>query len=472
MPNYLDSDSRKADFFEQAPDLFFCIDAATGVVLECNQTACDELGYGKNEIVGHPIIEFYHADSQESARRILRFFCESGSVSNVELQLCRKDGRVLDISLSASGVREGNKVVRSRSVCRNVSRVKEIQRALKQSETQARERSAELAAVLDALPAMTFIAHDPACLKMTSSRYAYQLLRLPPNSNTSKSAPAAERPVNFRALKDGREIPPEELPVQQAAATGQAVRDSELTLQFEDGSTVEIYGNAVPLTDSEGKVRGAVGVFLDITSRKKAEQELVSLRQGLEERVENRTRELFQAILNLQEVAQAGKESEARMRELSGRLLHIQDDERRRIARDLHDTTGQTLSAMTMLIEALSRKVGDSDESISKLLHDLRSFTRQALNEIRTTSYLLHPPLLDESGFGPAARWFLEGLEKRSGIQITFEIGNESRMPRDVETVLFRVLQESMTNIHRHSGSQRAVVQFKLDGGIATLAVC
>src|SRR5712692_2100234 len=156
----------------------------------------------------------------------------------------------------------------------NITERKRAEEALQRSEAEARARAEELAVILDAVPGMALIARDPACRKITGSRVAYELLRLPYGANISKSAPEGERPSNFRIIKDGRELSPRELPVQKAAATGQEVRDSEITLVFDDGRSRDIFGNAVPLLDQKGEVRGAVGVFVDITERKRAEEAL------------------------------------------------------------------------------------------------------------------------------------------------------------------------------------------------------
>ena len=135
---------------------------------------------------------------------------------------------------------------------------------------------------------------------------------------------------------------------------------------------------------------------------------------------------------------------------LSQRLLKVQDEERRRLARNLHDTTGQTLTALK-----ISASLLQEDCKLIVALAD------QAINEIRTMSYLLHPPLLDEVGFRCAAEWYVEGFSKRSGIDVTFDFATEhQRLPIAIETALFRILQESLTNVHRHSKAKRASVRY------------
>jgi signal transduction histidine kinase len=147
-------------------------------------------------------------------------------------------------------------------------------------------------------------------------------------------------------------------------------------------------------------------------------------------------------------------ESQAASRQLSTRLLHLQDEERRKFSRELHDSLGQYLAAAKMSLDALFHTPQDST-----LLGSARTNLDQAMAETRTISYLLHPPLLDETGLGVAARWYIEGFAQRSGIQITCDIAEDfPRLPHAVELAIFRVLQECLTNIHRHSKSTRADV--------------
>ena len=153
-------------------------------------------------------------------------------------------------------------------------------------------------------------------------------------------------------------------------------------------------------------------------------------------------------------------ERTAALQTLSQRLLRVQDEERRRVARDLHDSTGQTLTALKLSVALLRQRL-ENDERTRKELSDIALLADQALQEIRTTSYLLHPPLLDEAGFASAARWYVEGFAQRSGVKVRADFSPEvERLPDVIETALFRVLQESLTNVHRHSGTSEVDVRF------------
>jgi PAS domain S-box-containing protein len=166
------------------------------------------------------------------------------------------------------------------------------------------------------------------------------------------------------------------------------------------------------------------------------------------------------------------QESLAQMRTLTGRLLRAQDDERRRIAQMLHETTAQDLAALKMQLARLARiEPGLSAESQSAL-HEGVELAERTMTTIRTLSYVLHPPFLDEIGLLSAVRWYVEGFVERSGIKVELNLPETlPRLPRDVEMALFRVLQEALMNVHRHAGSANASIHLRAEAGQLRLAV-
>ena len=163
----------------------------------------------------------------------------------------------------------------------------------------------------------------------------------------------------------------------------------------------------------------------------------------------------------LTELAQANealRANEDMLRQLSGRLLQLQDDERRHIARDLHDITGQKLAFQSIVLSQLITAAADAATKSS--LTECHQLTTQVGEEIRTLSYLLHPPLLDELGLSSAVHWYTQGFEKRTGIHVEVDISRDFlRLPAEVETALFRVIQESLTNVHRYADSPKAFIR-------------
>jgi signal transduction histidine kinase len=179
--------------------------------------------------------------------------------------------------------------------------------------------------------------------------------------------------------------------------------------------------------------------------------------EDLETRVALRTKELDKANQSLHD--------------LTGRLLHFQDEERRRIARELHDSVGQTLAALAMNLS----RVGADIQRLAKTaaaVEDSEALVKGMTKDIRTISYLLHPPLLDEAGLASALQCYIDGLKGRSEIRIELEVPDDfERLPRDLETAIFRVVQECLTNVHRHSESPVAKIALSRSDGEVRLEV-
>jgi signal transduction histidine kinase len=175
--------------------------------------------------------------------------------------------------------------------------------------------------------------------------------------------------------------------------------------------------------------------------------------------------EVFSAIGTSLSHAIELQRSRDRLREMTARFLTLQDDERRRLARELHDTTAQNVSMIIVNIELLYRDEFSSPAARAKLA-ECAELARQSLQEVRTFSYVLHPPLLEELGVFTALRLFIEGFSERSGIAVDLDLPDRAvRMPRDLETTIFRVIQESLSNVSKHSHSSRARVRVAVDSG-------
>ena len=224
--------------------------------------------------------------------------------------------------------------------------------------------------------------------------------------------------------------------------------------------------------DRSGQPLKMIGVSIDTTDRKLAEDELLRGRADLEHGVHERTTELLQKTLEMSEQARQLDEANASLRQLSARLLTLQDDERRRIASHLHDSTGGWITALAMNLSVLQSEGKNLSSKAQTVLADSLEMLRDMSDDLRTVSHLLHPPLLDEMGLQSALRWYVDEFSKRSQIPVEVEISpNIGRLARDCETAIFRIVQEALTNVHRHSGSARASICLTREHGEVNLEV-
>jgi len=168
------------------------------------------------------------------------------------------------------------------------------------------------------------------------------------------------------------------------------------------------------------------------------------------------------------------KETERQLAQLSARLLKTQDEERRRIARELHDVTAQSIGLIMLNLAQVQNAAATLDSRSKDKLAESVAFGEQALKDIRTLSYILHPPLLDQAGLITALKWYVKGFHERSGVKVAFtESGNEGdRLPPEVEYALFRVVQECLTNIRRHTDSETAEISLTRSAETVSLSVC
>ena len=200
---------------------------------------------------------------------------------------------------------------------------------------------------------------------------------------------------------------------------------------------------------------GLALIFGEIHRRSK--EELRENQVDLETQVQGRTKELATANQGLHE--------------LTARLLQLQDEERRRIARELHDSVGQSLAALNMNLSGLAAHL-DRLAQAASLVSDSSDLVNDVTRDIRTISYLLHPPLLDETGLGSALKWYIDGFTERSNIRVDLQLpDNFDRLPRDLETAIFRLVQECLTNIHRHSESPVAKILVERSGNEVRIEV-
>jgi PAS domain S-box-containing protein len=228
------------------------------------------------------------------------------------------------------------------------------------------------------------------------------------------------------------------------------VYDCDYRLRGADSQYRWFRARAVPLRDSHGTIVKWYGTCSDVHDSKLLEQSIRENAIELEGMVESRT---------------------AALRRLSNRMMTMQDEERRRIAREIHDGLGQELAAAKMILDGILAK--DSSPTMRQASVEASQLIDRAIQQVRTISHLLHPPLLDEVGLVSALRWFLEGLSERSGIRMALEVDppDLGRLRSELETAIFRIVQEALTNMFRHSGARNGSVTLIRKDGIIVVTV-
>lgn len=292
-------------------------------------------------------------------------------------------------------------------------------------------------------------------------------------------------PDGKAALDAARERPPSlilsdvMMPVLDGFELLEAIRQDERTrripvmlLSARAGEEARVEGMQAGADDylikpfSARELLARIGSRLEIARLQgEGEERYRTLAESLEKQVQARTGQLEQRTTELI------KQSED-IRNLSAQLLQIQDEERRRIARELHDSAGQSLAVLAMTLVQLTQDVKAKAPEVADQAEASERIVQQLQQEIRTASYLLHPPLLDERGLTSALGWYTTGLTERTGLNISLNIPEDfGRLQRDIELVIFRLVQECLTNIHRHSGSKTASIRLSRGGNTVVLEV-
>jgi PAS domain S-box-containing protein len=412
-----ESEARFRTVFENAGIGMGLVDTH-GNSIETNLATQRMLGYSGLELKQMPNSQYTHPDDAQVSYDMFRELAEGKRDRyHLEKRYLRKDGQIVWARLTESLVRNKNGEPQyAIAMMEDITDRKRAEEALRESEARFRAIF-ENAAVGIGLVDMQGhpVESNPALQKMLGYN-PHELAQMAFTEFTHPADAQADWDL-FAELVEGK-------------------RDKyQLDKRFyrKDGEVVWGQLTASVVRNKNGDPDYAIGMVEDITERKRAGEAL---------------------------------------RELSGRLLRLQDEERRRIARELHDTTAQSLAALAMNLSVVKDSAPDLSPRANACLAESLELAEECSREIRTLSYLLHPPLLDEAGLASAMRWFVDGYTQRTGIHVELEVPPEStRLPGDIELALYRVVQEGLTNIRLHSGSTKAHIRLKCRRDQAVLTV-
>lgn len=410
------SEEKFARAFRSSPVEMMITTLEDGRMVEVNETLERNLGYSREELIGHTSIELglWTDPAQRSA--IVDEVKKSGRVVNREIHIRARSGAI-GCKLYSAELMHVNKEPCLLAVSEDITERKRAQENLLRSEAFLAEGQR--------LSHTGSWSWNPSSGEMFWSQETFRILGLDPSATKPSSA------IVRQCLH-----PDDEPLVEQAIE--RLVREEcdgagDCRMVLHSGVTKHLHWMARPVFDSTGKLIEFVGMAMDVSERKRTEDEL---------------------------------------RRLSGQLLRLHDEERRGIARDLHDSTGQGLVALEATLGQLQSQIPSSNRNARKLVSESLALAKESLREVRTLAYVLYPPMLEQAGLEDAIRHFREGFVKRSGIEVRLEISPDfPRLERDTELALFRIVQESLANIQRHSASADAEIRLDWQPSIVALEI-
>lgn len=398
--------ARLASIVESSDDAIVSKDL-DGIIRSWNTGASNLFGFSAKEAVGRPITMIIPPELHDEEKRIIARLRKGERIEHYETVRMRKSGAKIDVSLTISPLLDSRgHVIGASKIARDISERKRVEGALRESQTQlALALESSRTAIFD----WNIVERHGKWNPQMAAIYDFNPIG---ESVTAEQWNSLIHPEDAQRLAD------------EAAAVNATQEKFEFVFRTArpEGNAKWILSHGRVVRDAKGDAVRLIGTHTDITDRKQAEEI-------------------------------------AHVRELTGKLLHAQDAERRRIARELHDSAGQILAALQMNLTPVKSETERLNLPFSEGISQSLDLIQQLSQELRTVSYLLHPPLLDELGLPSALRWYVEGFVERSKIEVGLELCEDlGRLAIEMEMTIFRIIQECLTNIHRHSGTRRAII--------------
>ncbi len=432
-----ESEERFRAIVETTPECVKLI-SADGTLLHMNRPGLEMVGArSADEVVGKNVYDLIAPEDRDRFKAFNESVCR-GEQGSLQFDIVGVQGKRRHMETHAAPLQSPNETLVHLAVTADISERKQAEELLRRSEERFR-------ALVNASSDVVYrMSPDWSEMRELDGRGFIADTGKPRKDWLNEYIHPDDQPLVLRTIRE--------------AVRTKSTFQLEHRVRRMDGTLGWTNSRAVPLLNVNGEILEWFGAASDVTARKEAEEDFRKLAQTLDAEVRARTRELEQ--------------QSNQVRELSWRLLTSQDEERRHIARELHDSAGQTLTVLGITLAQLVQKSGRNAPELATEAEQIQETVQQLHREIRTTSYLLHPPLLDENGLYSAISWYVQGLLERSGLEIQLDISKEfGRLPRDMELLIFRLVQECLTNIHRHSESKTASIRIARESNQITLNI-
>lgn len=427
-----ESETRYRSIYHNTPAMLHSIDTK-GRLVSVSDHWIEALGYQREEVIGQKLTRFFTENSRVHAEKnVFPEFIRTGFCKDIPYQFVKKNGRTIDVLLSAIGDRDADgNIVRSLAVSIDVTERKRAEEALKRAkeklgqyskdlERQVRNRTREISSILKYTPAVVYIKDEQGRYVLVNSRYE-ELFEVQNDEVRGKT---------------DYEILPEEV-ADQFRTNDLKVLAEKSSFQVEEhisqNEVVHTYLSVkFPVYDTSGSASGVCSISTDMSAVKRAQDQL---------------------------------------RRLSGSIMANQEKERSAIARELHDELGQVLTALRMDSVWIQTRFKESDTKASERALAMCRLIDKTINDVRSMAFRLRPGVLDDLGLVDALEWYTTDFEKRTGITSVFEHVNVPMTNDTVATASYRIVQEALTNVLRHSNAARVDVALKAENGLLTLAV-
>ena len=460
-----ESEQRFRLIFETVRDPVFVHEVAPNgrplKFLEVNQAACRAYGYTRQEFMDMELSQLASTADRSLDQLLMRMTREESVLFEAEHRT--RSGRRVPVEVRVQRIEFGGREA-ILSVARDVTERKKAERDLRDSGIREKARADELQVLMDSVPALVFIAHDPGCLRITGSRTTHEMLRLPPDVNLSLRQPAGAAPGHFRVFdRRGRELGIHELPLSRAVR-GEDLHGCEIVIRFDDGTELWLYGNAMPLRDESGQIRGALTAMVDVSAHRQTQKRLEQLTADLEQRIAARTADLAASQRELAERAR-------QLQQLNTELTQTEQRERRKLGRILHDDIQQMLVAVKMQMGMIKRgNSGSIPASIDRVTRHLD----ETIRSTRLLSHELSPQILYDSGLPEALHWLAARQRENFGLILHVDAdADETRVPVSETTrvLLFQAVREVLLNTVKHGRVREASVLMSRRDGELCLSV-